>query len=260
MKLFPFLFSALLVPGLFAQGTISVQEPIHAVSPLVLGSDGVTLSCPTCGTGGGGGSSSGLLPWNPSAATPPALSSWTSINGGGNGSFADVTNGVLINSPSGNNIKALTLAAPGTVGSAFTMTVHQNAICSSPSGQAPEYGVAIGDTGSKLITFGFRGAGGPDVNHWNDPTQASGFGSQPFSGVALVQTPDIWFRVKYDGSTLFYQFSGTGNDAASWVTMFQEAATGFLASAPSRIGFYTYSQVTNLPCASTLNYWHVTQP
>jgi hypothetical protein len=249
MKLLTFLFAG----ALLAQDTISVQGPITAHPPLSLDSAG-NLNCAGCTGGGSGGTGSGLMPWNPAPAAPPTLPNWTPINGGSNGQFADVTNGVLINAPSGNNIKGLWLTPPS---GAWTLTAHQNAICTSPAGQAPEYGVLVGDTGSKIVTFGFRGAGGPDVNYWNDPTTASGFGSQPFSGSALVQTPDIWFRIKYDQTNFYFQFSGTGADSASWVTMFQAAANTFLASNPAKIGFYTYSQVTNQPCVSTLNFWNV---
>lgn len=250
-----YLTAILFAGALFGQATVSVQEPISVLPPLVM--SGAVLSCPTCGSGGNSGSGSGLMPWNPAASQPPTLSSWTQINGGSNGSFADVTAGVLVNSPSGNNLKALWLAPPS---GAWTLTAHENAICSVPSGQAPEYGVLVGDSGSKVATFGFRGAGGPDVNHWNDPTTASGFASQPYSGAPLTQTPDIWFRIVYNGTSFSYQFSGTGNDSASFVQMFSEASNGFLNSTPAKIGFYTYSQVTNLACVSTLDYWKVTQP
>lgn len=244
------------------QGTETVTIPAGTFeNPLVfqspLSRSGNNVSCPTCGTGGGGGSSSGLLPWNPGPSAPPTLSNWTQINGGGNGQFADVTNGVLINSVSGNNEKMLWLPAPSIP---FTITAHQNNVCQAPSNFVPEYGIFLGDTGSKVATFGFRGQTGPDVNYWNDPTTPSGFGSQPFNGPPLTQPTDIWQRIKYDGTTFFFQLSGTGADSASWVTVFQAAANTFLTTAPAKMGFYAYSQVTNLPCITTLNYWSVTQP
>ena len=231
------------------------ESPLTFAPPLSRIGNNVT--CVGCTGGSNSGGGSGLMPWNPAPSAPPALSNWTQINGGGNGQFADVTNGVLINSVSGNNNKMLWLAAPSVP---FTLTAHQNNICQAPSNYVPEYGLFLGDTGSKVVNFGFRGQTGPDVTYWNDPTTPSGFSSIPFNGPPLTQPTDIWQRIKYDGTAFYFQVSGTGADSASWVTVFQAAANTFLATAPAKIGFYTYSQVTNLPCVSTLNYWSVTQP
>lgn len=232
------------------------ENPLTFQPPLAR--TGNTITCSNCSGGTGGSSgSSGLMPWNPAPSTPPTLSNWTEINGGGNGLFADVTNGVLINSVSGNNNKVLWLPAPSQP---FTITAHQNAICQAPSNYVPEYGLFLGDTGTKSIMFGFRGFTGPDVNYWNDPSTSSGFSSQPYSGTPLAQPTDFWQRIKYDGTNFYFQLSGTGADTASWVTVFQAAANTFLTTAPAKMGFYTYSQVTNQPCVSTLNYWYVSEP
>jgi hypothetical protein len=223
------------------------------------GAAGATGATGPSGPGGGG---SGLLPWNPAASTPPTLSSWTQINTGGNGVFADVTGGVLVDSVSGNNIKGLYVATPGASGSAFTITGHVNGTCPTTD---TEYGLLIGDSSANYISWscknGNAGTGlGTCYNHVLHTNNTGVPQSAPFLGNPIFTPDPGWLRMKYDGTNISFQVSATGANTQSWLELFTEAAASGLAANPSRIGIFSYPSAGSGHCINTLGYWLVTQP
>lgn len=242
-------------------GTVTIpagvfQLPLTAQPPLVLA--GATLSCPDCGSGGGGGTTSNLLPWQPiSQAPPPALANWTEVNGGANGQFADVRGGILINSVAGNTLKYTMLPTPGAAGSAFTVTAHFSGQCAVNG--YPGYGLIVGDGGTNIRFWKYTtsnmnaSAGALEVEHW---ASATTWVSAPYYNQTAGATGDTWLRVKYDGANLTYWASPTGTDDATFVQFFGEGL-GFV---PSKIGFAATSQSTGVPCVSVLGFWNPAQP
>jgi hypothetical protein len=69
-------------------------------------------------------------------------------------------------------------------------------------------------------------------------------------------------RIKYEGTggNFLLQASPTGSEDTTWSTDGTVAANAFLAGDPARIGFYSYPQLTGVPCKVVLDYWLVTQP
>jgi len=201
-----------------------------------------------------------------SPQTPPTLASWTQVNGGGNGTFSDVHNGVLINTVSGSNLKELYVAAPGSAGSAFTITAHISAQNNFGT-QQPGWGICVGDTGTKTATWEINvtssGTQGYRNLLWNSSTSFSSANFQLTNGFITVPY-DVWLRVVYDGTgatnTLSFQYSPTGTDAASFLTAGTLLVSSFLATSPAKIGFCANSQNTGTPVIAILNYWLVTQP
>ena len=212
------------------------------------------------GSGSGGGGSGGLLPWNPAASAPPALSSWTQINTGGNGVFADVRGGVFLNTVSGINLKALVVPTPGASGSAFTMTGHLNGTCPTSS-NSTEYGLIVNDATIHSVSFSclanINGICAYQVDH-----STSGIPLAAVYTGGSVSTPDpTWLRIVYDGTNLKFQISATGADAVSWTQLYTEAASVELTGNPATIGFFGYpSSGSPGSCKVTLGYWLVTQP
>lgn len=249
--------------GAFVRVNVTTFTGSGTLAYKVYGYKGLSAGASNGGSGGGGGGGSGMLPWYPaSPATPPTLSNWTQVNGGGNGTFADIRNAVQIDSVSGNNIKALWLPAPGSSGTAFTITAHMNTTC-FPNGTSPSLGIMIGDTGTKMVLYGVQGASGPapttQVQDWNSSTS---FSSAPNSGDGLTAFMfDPWIRIIYDGTNLDYQLaSANGSDAAAFFQTFTNLANSFLATAPAKIGIYVTSQTSGKHCIAALNYWNVTTP
>jgi hypothetical protein len=161
---------------------------------------------------------------------------------------------------SGDNNKALWVAAPGAAGSAFTITAH--ILGFATVNQFPAFGLFIGDTGNKMVLFGFEDINGSDtfgfvVNRFTNPTT---FNSTPLATARQVRNGDWWLRIVYDGTNFQYQSSLTGTDASTFQQWYTEAANGFLATAPAKIGIYATSQNTGANVKATLVYWSVTQP
>jgi hypothetical protein len=219
-----------------------------------------TVNCyASLGGGGGGGGGSGLLPWNPVASTPPALSSWTQVNTGGNGTFADVRGGVFLDTVSGNNLKELVVASPGASGSAFTITGHLNGTCPTSSNDT-EYGLIVNDATIHSVSFGcladINGICAYQVLHSTSGVPAA----SAYQG-GTNSTPDpTWLRIQYDGTNLKMFISATGADAVSWTQLFSEAASVELTGNPAAIGFFGYPSSGGTSCKVTLGYWLVTQP
>jgi len=225
--------------------------------------------CTTIGTpgtwtlqGSGGGGGGGLLPWNPTASTPPVLASWTQINTGANGVFANVTGGVLVDSVSGNNIKGLYVATPGASGSAFTITGHVSGTCPTTD---TNYGLLIGDASANYISWGCKnGSAGTGLGTcYNQVLHTNNTGvpqSAPFQSNPIFTPDPGWLRMQYDGTNISMQVSATGADAASWLPLFSETAASGLAANPSRIGIVAYPSAGSGHCINTLGYWLVTQP
>jgi hypothetical protein len=212
---------------------------------------------PSASSGGG----SGWPPSAPAASAPPTLAAggWSFINTSSAGSDKDVTGGVLLNSVTGNDIKQLTLPTPGVSGSAFTMTAHITTLIHDPLQTS---GVVVGVAGDAKIHVAEYGptTSGPAyrVSDWNSSTS--------FAATVVNYTQGglqtVWWRIKYTGTggNLIFSISPTGNDDASFMVIYTVAASAFLSTAPTRIGFFAYSQVTGNPVIAVLDYWFVTQP
>jgi hypothetical protein len=199
--------------------------------------------------------------WGPSSpnpnVAPPVLSNWTFLNTSSAGSAVDVPNGVLLNSVTGNDIKQLTVATPGTSGTAFTATAHISGIAHDV---LQTFGLVIGLTGDSkihLLEFGATTSGQAfRVSDWNSATS--------FAATVVNYTQfgfnALWMRIKYDGTNIILSLSPTGNDDNSFMQIYSVAAGSFLGAAPAKIGFFAYSQTTGNPVIAVLDYWNVTQP
>jgi hypothetical protein len=209
-----------------------------------------------------GGSGSGMLPWMPTAATPPALSNWTQINPSTSATFSDVTNGVTVQGGTSTNDLALLIKnAPGV---AFTAT--SKIVFACPGGNFQEIiALAVSDgtkyevTGpiyvnASLVTF---------LGKWNTSTSFnSDYTNTPF--VMINDGNSAFFRVQYNGTNLIYSFSGSGAEG-TYVQYESHSATTFLGSAPTKIGFGQNQNTSGTGpnsgrCMSELVYWSVTTP
>jgi hypothetical protein len=167
-------------------------------------------------------------------------------------------------------VKWAYLAAPGVSGSGFTATAHLAGFCFGTNTQAPALGIAVGDSGQKIIVGGLQGTGGSvwrgAVEEWTNETT---FSAQPVATGGVQWTDLLWLRVFYDGdtpgtNTLLFQLSNTGvgtntgTAAGTWEDIGSVSAS-FLASFPAKLGVFVTAQNAG-PCRAVLTHWSVTQP
>ena len=224
----------------------------------------VNGSSTSCGGGGGGG----LLPWNPTASTPPTLSNWTQINPTSAASFADATNGVVMTLPngdSGTHLTALTVAAPGPAGTAFTLTVKVIGLAQG-SNYILVFPTVVSD-GTKYETSGanWNCSGGCSFNVFNTTTKwASPTSYTTNYGTPFLMWSDaftLWYQVQYTGTggNLIYSYSHSGA-AGTFITYETHSATSYLTVAPATIGFGMAPNASTKPLLLELVYWSVTTP
>lgn len=200
---------------------------------------------------GGGASGSGLfsqvLSATPTAAST-GLSTWQAQNGA---SVADAATGITITgaSASNSNWNMRTKAAPGTPYTITALLAENYAAAAVATGII---GMAIGWTdGTKLHVVQFQNANYLVSRY----TNATTFSANDFTGgnaFPQLPTSPVWFRIKDDGTNVFFYWS---TDGANFQQLYTVAkASGFLGgSGYSNVLFGANSN--GAICMATLMSW-----
>ena len=195
----------------------------------------------TVSSGTGGGLYGQILSTTPTSAGT-GLTNWLNQgpSGGSTGSVADVATGITITAPSagGDELRVRYKTSPGSTPYSFTALIANTA----PSGNYS--GVGIGWTdGTKLqvISLGYSSNWLMNVANWTTTSSISG---SVGTTVGLDNGQPVWVKIRYDGTTVFFQNSW---DGVNFQTLYSEtASTGFLSGSLTDVLFYANGNGQNV--------------
>jgi hypothetical protein len=171
----------------------------------------------------------------------------------------------LASGDSGTHLTALTVAAPGPAGTAFTLTVKVIGLAQG-SNYILVFPTVVSD-GTKYETSGanWNCSGLCSWNFdittqkWASPTSVSTNYGTPFLMWSDAFT--LWYQVQYTGTggNLIYSYSPSGA-AGTFITYETHSATSYFTAAPATIGFGMAPNTSTKPLLLELVYWSVTTP
>lgn len=189
--------------------------------------------------------------------SPPSAAAFTLASGDAtNLTLADdVDVGLTVNggAPVTGNIVRIATITLSTPGSDWDLIAKVNRLF--PGTNYSGAGLVVHDSGTKVIDYGWRTDSGISVLKWNN--LAGSFSATAYSGGLVSGMPFNWQRIRKVGTTLSFQYSADGK---TWITLFSETATTFLAST-SKVGVMTTTSRTTGPnIYMSVPYWSLTGP
>jgi hypothetical protein len=173
---------------------------------------------------------------------PPVASNWTHVNFGSGTTFVDsgstTTSTVYLQdftSGGADTAHCVTLARPGSVGTAYTLTVaiHPLQYPQNNSGS----GIAIGD-GTKLEVWQLVFVSGGVSMQFAHRNSATSFAANVYSAAWNIgQNARFWLRLKNDGTNRFFTYASDGLNFIPVQTI-QDAGLMGTCGAPSTVPCY----------------------
>lgn len=231
-------------PNLLSRDTILASSNVNTA--INLGGISTVFCTSPAGLLSNAGLWSGVISQPRPTSTNTGLTNW--LNQGG----ATINNGaagmsIITPASAGTNWRVLYKVAPGVTPYSFKGLIAH-------TGRSTNFAYsALGWTdGTRLHVICYQQGSSPnfgiEVNRWTSTTAFSA------TDVAFSNYPGnpIWYKIRDDGTTIYFQHSISGDDS-DFVTVFSIAkASGFLGSGGySNICFATNSQ-NNLPMVGTL--------